>query len=76
MNVNQNIVWGYDFLSGSAYKNGKKSDYEVSIILPTFNKYQELLLTLHSLECQHFDKRKYEVIIVDDGSIDNTASII
>ncbi|MGA5688829.1 glycosyltransferase [Cytobacillus pseudoceanisediminis] len=76
LNVHQDIVWGHDFLSGTSYRDGKKSDHEVSIILPTFNKYQELLLTLHSLEFQHFDKRKYEVIIVDDGSKDHTSTII
>lgn len=51
-------------------------DYEISVIVPTFNKYQELLLTLHSLECQRFDKKRFEVIIVDDGSTDQTPSII
>lgn len=51
-------------------------DYDISVIVPTFNKYQELLLTLHSLESQLFDKKRFEVIIVDDGSIDQTPSII
>lgn len=72
---NENLVWGHDFLNGSFYKSGEKIKPKISIILPTYNKYSQLLLTLHSLECQTFPKQEFEVIIADDGSQDQTPSI-
>ena len=45
-----------------------------SIIIPCFNSEKTILRTLESLVVQTFDD--YEVIIVDDGSIDMTAHII
>ncbi|WP_349409278.1 glycosyltransferase family 2 protein [Pseudalkalibacillus sp. SCS-8] len=48
---------------------------EVSIIIPSFNKYPQNLLTLQSLQSQDFDHEAMEVILVDDGSTDNTNEI-
>jgi hypothetical protein len=47
-------------------------DIEVSIIMPSFNKYPLNLLTLYSLERQTFDPSKMEVIFIDDASTDQT----
>lgn len=41
---------------------------ECSIIIPYFNRKELLLNTLRSLEMQSFDKDRFEVIVVDDGS--------
>ncbi|WNQ12853.1 glycosyltransferase family 2 protein [Paenibacillus aurantius] len=46
--------------------------FDVSIIIPTYNKKTEVRLTLHSLEKQTFDLSRMEVILVDDGSTDGT----
>ncbi len=45
---------------------------EVSVIIPTYNRYPLNLLTLYSLERQSFDSSRFEVILIDDGSTDET----
>ncbi|MGM7700955.1 glycosyltransferase family 2 protein [Pseudalkalibacillus sp. Hm43] len=45
---------------------------EISVIIPTYNKYPQNLLTLYSLQYQSFDLSKVEVIMIDDGSTDDT----
>ncbi|MBY6036287.1 glycosyltransferase [Fictibacillus nanhaiensis] len=55
------------------FQNKKK---KISVILPTYNKGIELLLTLYSLNNQTFPKSDYEVIVVDDGSVDGTNMMI
>lgn len=48
----------------------------VSVIVPTYNRSELLMLSLKSLEFQTFDKDKYEVIVIDDGSIDGTKEVV
>jgi GT2 family glycosyltransferase len=50
----------------------KKQEIEVSIIIPSLNKYPLNLLTLYSLEHQTFNPSKMEVIFIDDASTDLT----
>ncbi|MEY8348458.1 glycosyltransferase [Bacillus cereus] len=45
---------------------------EVSIIMNSYNKYPQNLLSLYALENQTFDLSKIEVIFVDDASTDET----
>jgi glycosyltransferase involved in cell wall biosynthesis len=52
----------------------KKDDVKVSVIIPTYNRAYILSEALESVFAQTFDD--YEVIVVDDGSTDNTAEII
>jgi glycosyltransferase involved in cell wall biosynthesis len=42
----------------------------VSVIIPTFNRSRKLMRALHSVMKQTF--RDYEIIVVDDGSNDDT----
>lgn len=56
--------------------NLNKKSVDISVIIPTYNKYPQNLLTLFSLENQQFDLSKVEVIMVDDGSTDQTSQII
>lgn len=49
---------------------------KASVIIPTFNKYERLKLTLHTLELQTYDKKCFEVIIINDGSTDETNQLI
>ena len=41
---------------------------EVSVIIPTYNRQDSLLRLLDNLAHQTFETRKFEVIVVDDGS--------
>jgi glycosyltransferase involved in cell wall biosynthesis len=46
----------------------------ISIVVPTFNRSEYLKDAIESALSQKYDN--YEVVIVDDGSTDNTAQII
>ncbi len=47
-----------------------------SIIIPTYNRAQQLLLTLASFETQTYPKHLFEVIVADDGSTDGTKEMV
>lgn len=48
---------------------------KISVIIPTYNRRDSLLRTLKSLEQQTLPRDQLSVIIVDDGSTDDTQSI-
>ncbi|SHJ38993.1 Glycosyltransferases, probably involved in cell wall biogenesis [Clostridium cavendishii DSM 21758] len=50
--------------------------YNASIVIPTYNRADLLKLTLDSIVCQNVKYEEYEVIIIDDGSTDNTVEIL
>ena len=50
--------------------------YDISIVLASYNKGQILQHTLPAFSNQTLAPDRYEIIIVDDGSIDDTASFI
>lgn len=47
---------------------------EVSVIIPTYNSLQFLARTIAALERQKPDPTSFEVVVIDDGSIDGTGS--
>lgn len=51
-------------------------EIEVSIIIPSYNKYPLNLFTLYSLEKQTFDLSKVEVFLIDDASTDQTSELL
>lgn len=57
---------------------GSKPEYypSVSIIVPCWNEEQTLGKTLHSLLDLDYPKNKLEIIVVDDGSTDNTWEVM
>lgn len=48
---------------------------KASVIIPVYNQYDSLLKTLYAFSVQNCNKEDYEVIIVDDGSTDETRLI-
>ncbi len=50
--------------------------YFFSIIVPSFNRSDELVELINSFQNQIFSHDKFEVLIVDDGSTDNTEIVI
>jgi len=53
----------------------KKSTPKVSIVIPAFNEEKNIEKTLESLKNQTIDRNNVELIVVDNGSTDNTVSI-
>ncbi len=47
----------------------------LSIIVPVYNVDKYLCKCLDSLSCQDLDKNTYEIIVVDDGSSDDSGNI-
>ena len=47
-----------------------------SVVIPTYNRSGSLLKTLSSVVNQTLPTDNYEVLIIDDGSIDNTEEIV
>ncbi|MFH1641598.1 MAG: glycosyltransferase [Nanoarchaeota archaeon] len=54
-------------------RNPQNVKFLSSVIIPTFNNPKRLSLLIHSLENQTC--RNFEVIVVDDGSTDNTKQV-
>ncbi|MEM8856929.1 MAG: glycosyltransferase family 2 protein [Chloroflexota bacterium] len=46
--------------------------FQISVVLPTFNRKERLMRVISRLEMQSFDLGKFEVIVVSDGSTDGT----
>lgn len=51
-------------------------DLKISVIIPTYNRANYLNKLLERLSDQSIDKNTYEVIVVDNNSIDNTKKIV
>jgi glycosyltransferase involved in cell wall biosynthesis len=53
----------------------EKKQPRISVIIPTFNRADFLRSSLQSLIDQGIPKKDYEVIVIDDGSQDNTHDV-
>lgn len=49
---------------------------DASVIIPTYNRSSSLRMTLRSLTGQKLVRDRFEVIVVDDGSSDDTADVV
>ena len=56
------------------YEHVRISDIEISVVIPNWNGVKYLPDCLSSLDKQTF--RKFEVIIIDNGSQDNSVDFI
>lgn len=50
--------------------------YKISVIIPTYNRSDKLLKCLEFLNKQDFPKEDFEIIVVNDGSSDNTEIVL
>src|SRR3989344_153153 len=53
-----------------------KTEPLVSILVPAYNEEKTILKTLISVQELDYPKEKIEVIVIDDGSKDNTKQIV
>ena len=53
-----------------------KEDVQISVVIPTYNHGRYLWRCLDSLFKQNYPEHKYEIIVVDGGSEDNTPDIL
>ena len=56
--------------------NTKNQNLKISVIIPTFNNSRFLARCLRSILSQSYDLNNYEVIVLNDGSSDNTEHIL
>jgi len=52
------------------------SDLKISIVIPVYNSKNFISDCLRALEQQTIPRDQYEIIVVDDGSIDNTVEVV
>ena len=50
------------------------SDIDASVVVPVYNQYTSLKCVLKGFSKQTYDKNKFEVIVIDDGSTDLLAN--
>ena len=54
----------------------KSPSPEISVVLCTYNRSQKALRCIKALQKQNLHPEKYEIVIVNDGSTDNTKSVL
>lgn len=72
------IFWFLVFMDKETETKTKKlKKYSiVSIVIPAYNEEKNIILTLKSLTELIYPKNKLEIIVVNDGSTDNTKNIV
>lgn len=56
--------------------SSRASTPNISIVIPTFNRAHTLYYVLNAIAGQKYDLDNLEVVIVDDGSTDNTQAVV
>ncbi|MRR09737.1 glycosyltransferase [bacterium] len=50
--------------------------FDISVVVPTYDRRDQLERCLRALRRQDFDRTRYEVVVTDDGSTDGTAEMM
>ena len=58
-----------------ANTNQQVRSFVISVIVPAYNSERTLGICLRSLVQQSIPRDQYEIIVVDDGSVDGTAAL-
>src|SRR3989344_2193260 len=58
------------------FEKGAEKFYDISVIIPAYNKEDIILDTVNAVKSIDYPKDKIEIIVVDDGSKDKTARIV
>jgi len=74
--INNDLILDYDLAEVKHKKVLDHKQKQISVVVPTYNRKGLLYLTLLSLFYQNYSRDKYEIIVVDDGSDDNTIGMI
>ena len=53
-----------------------QSDLRISVVIPGYNRWQTLEMALDRLATQTISPESFEVVVVDDGSTDNLATMV
>jgi glycosyltransferase involved in cell wall biosynthesis len=61
-------------VSGSKNDNSQELPF-ISIVVPAYNEAEYLPFCLESLQNQTYPKNRYEIIVVDNNSVDKTSTI-
>src|ERR1043165_9291612 len=51
-------------------------EFDISVVIPTYNRCQLLAPAIESLLAQESNGLRYEVIVVDNNSSDNTRDVV
>lgn len=54
----------------------RETKFAASVIIPTYNRQEMLYQNLQSLKASSISKDDFEIIVVDDGSSDNTLDVV
>ncbi|WP_313641325.1 glycosyltransferase [Paenibacillus sp.] len=70
------LYWHWNPLSGTLVANSTKKNIQVSVIMPSHNRFPLNHFALRALESQTYPADQMEVIFLDDGSTDSTTSLL
>lgn len=57
-------------------KSGADNNISVSVVIPTYNNGSDIHHCLDALMAQDYPPEKFEIVVVDDGSEDNTSRVV
>jgi cellulose synthase/poly-beta-1,6-N-acetylglucosamine synthase-like glycosyltransferase len=70
------IIWLQIMYFGEPKKRIKKEFPSITIAIAAYNEEKTIIKTINSIAKADYPKEKIEIIVVDDGSTDNTADAV